>query len=461
MSRIWAVARHMIAEGIRMKIALVFIAIIALLMLTLPFMVAGDGVTLKSRVQSFLSYALGAMTFMLSMLTVFLSCSALSNEIQNKQIFMVASKPIPRWHFFLGKWLGIATLNTMILLIAGLSIAGFTWYLRTLPTDIPGDREAVESEVLTARYTQRPQEPNFDVILRDWEQQMREQGHFSQTSAAEMALIREQRLFDIRRGWRSIGPGQWREYRFDAPLVNREDPGTIQVRIQPASPAGTDHVMFRMLWQAGDLSDVNTVTRELESDFVAERYHVLQVPKSAINNQGVLHLRLANLTQPDTLIFTGEDSLELLYGIGSFGWNLFRALCIIWCRLAFLAALGLLASSFLSFPVACVLCLMILLVAIGHGFLNDAIQWTDKGAETGSTPSRMYNIFSLITGRALLWIIPDFSRYDPIGNMVSGQVVTLMWVMLSFVELIFIKGLLLVLAGCTVFTKRELAQVVV
>ena len=36
MMRIWAVARHMIAEGLRMKIALVFIAILLLVLPSCP-----------------------------------------------------------------------------------------------------------------------------------------------------------------------------------------------------------------------------------------------------------------------------------------------------------------------------------------------------------------------------------------------------------------------------------------
>ena len=69
MSRIWAVARHMIAEGIRMKSALVFMVIIVILLTVIPLTVAGDGVTVKSRAQSFLSYSLGSVGFLLSLLT--------------------------------------------------------------------------------------------------------------------------------------------------------------------------------------------------------------------------------------------------------------------------------------------------------------------------------------------------------------------------------------------------------
>ena len=69
MSRIWAVARHMIAESIRTRVAVVFIVIMAAILLSLPFLVAGDGVTLKSRVQSHLAYSLGSVSFLLSLLT--------------------------------------------------------------------------------------------------------------------------------------------------------------------------------------------------------------------------------------------------------------------------------------------------------------------------------------------------------------------------------------------------------
>ena len=59
MSRIWAVARQMIAEGIRMKIAVVFLVLIGLVVLGLPFSVAGDA-SLTGAVQSFMSYGLSA-----------------------------------------------------------------------------------------------------------------------------------------------------------------------------------------------------------------------------------------------------------------------------------------------------------------------------------------------------------------------------------------------------------------
>jgi hypothetical protein len=76
--KIWAVARHMIAEGLRMKIAIVFIAILLLVLPIMPFTLAGDGVTLTSRVQSFLTYSLTLAGVLLSLLTLFLSCATIA-----------------------------------------------------------------------------------------------------------------------------------------------------------------------------------------------------------------------------------------------------------------------------------------------------------------------------------------------------------------------------------------------
>ena len=74
MSKIWAVARHTIAEGIRMKIALVFLALVGTVVLGLPFSIEGDA-SLTGAVQSFLSYSLTATGVLLGILTIFMSRS--------------------------------------------------------------------------------------------------------------------------------------------------------------------------------------------------------------------------------------------------------------------------------------------------------------------------------------------------------------------------------------------------
>ena len=105
MSTTWAIARHMIAECIRMKLAFVFLGLICLVVLGLPFSISGDR-SLTGAVQSFMSYALSATGVLLGILTVFLSRS-LADELVRRQILLVMTKPVPRWQYVLGKWVGI------------------------------------------------------------------------------------------------------------------------------------------------------------------------------------------------------------------------------------------------------------------------------------------------------------------------------------------------------------------
>ena len=72
-------------------------------------------------------------------------------------------KPVGKFRYILGKWLGILLLNAVIIFIAGISTFMYIQYLRT--TDVAEgmqgdlDRLAVSEEVLTARKTDLPTYP--------------------------------------------------------------------------------------------------------------------------------------------------------------------------------------------------------------------------------------------------------------------------------------------------------------
>lgn len=459
MSRIWAVARHMIAEGIRMKSALVFIVVIAVLLPVIPLTVVGDGVTIKSRAQSFLSYSLSSVGFLLSLLTVFLACGSLANEISQKHIFMAASKPIPRWQFFFGKWLGISTLNAVVLVVTGLVVWGFTqFYIKTRPT-FEADRQALEGEVLTVRYGAKMEEPDLTAMVQDRLRVLREEGRLDEDGFSGQNEVARRIHDELEQSWRTLGPGQAREFEFRNLLVNRDDPGRLYLRFKPTSAVGLDYLMFHVIWQCGDLEDVDTLTQVQEAEFPVKRFHSIPVPLRAVNKEGTLYVRMQNVDPRDGIVFEGADSFEVLYDIGTFHWNLFRALSIIWSRLAFLAVLGLLASTFLSFPVACMVTFLVLLIATGSGFLSEALEGMAVST-AGKDPMWIVGPVLRPLASFFVWIVPDFSKFDPVGTVVAGRVVPLIWVMQSLMTLVVIKGLILGVLGCVIFTKRELAQVV-
>lgn len=140
--RIMAVARTTLAEGLRAKIASGF-ALIILIAVPLFFLTAeGDG-TVRGRVQMFVSYSLGFSGFMLSLLTIFFACRSLSVEISSRQIYAIATKPIPRWQILAGKWIGIMFFDMALLAVVVVAVGfGTRWV-------VAGFRDQLREELQT------------------------------------------------------------------------------------------------------------------------------------------------------------------------------------------------------------------------------------------------------------------------------------------------------------------------
>src|SRR5690606_16375864 len=90
--------------------------------------------------------------------------------------------------------------------------------------------------------------------------------------------------------------------------------------------------------------------------------------------------------EPVSVRFNAADGLQVLYRVGSFEANLARSLVLLWVRLGFLAMLGLTAGTFLGFPVACVLSLMVYTAAALSGYLHESLtQYVALGVSNDMT----------------------------------------------------------------------------
>lgn len=132
MKRVWAIAWLTFQEGIRMRIVLVFLIVLGVAVLRLPFALKGDE-TLSGRLQTFLAYSLGALSVFLGLATAFLSCATLTNEIRTRSLHLVVTKPVTRFQILAGKWLGVNLLNVLMLALSGATIYGFAVYIKNQP----------------------------------------------------------------------------------------------------------------------------------------------------------------------------------------------------------------------------------------------------------------------------------------------------------------------------------------
>ena len=112
-----------------------------------------------------------------------------------------------------------------------------------------------------------------------------------------------------------------------------------------------------------------------------DTFHEFQIPPNLFDTNGVLTIMVVNPNNT-ALLFPLEDGMEVLYPEGGFAVNFVRGLGIIFCWMALLAALGLAAASFLSFPVAAFFSLAMLVVILSSGTLADAVDRARSWAAT-------------------------------------------------------------------------------
>ncbi len=466
MMQVWTIARQMIAEGIRMKIALVFFVLIAAIVFGLPFSVTGDS-SLTGAVQSFMSYSLMTTGLLLGVLTIFMSRS-LSDEFVHHQMYLVVTKPVARWQIILGKWLGMCLLNAAFLLFAGASMYGMVYYIKWThpPRDEVFDEQELNNEVLVARHARDSQVPDFQALAEAEFQRNLEQGKYDQQPNFDPGKQRKNLAGKYEARWRVIGPYETREFLFDNILCDRSADKEIQVRYKAEISGYEKDEIFRAVWRIGDRAK-GAQAYELHVRHVIDRFHTMRVPANAVADDHTLKVTMVNVNPfegerqaGNVLHIRKSDGIQVLFIVGSFEWNLLRLLTMMMCKLMFLGAVAVLMTTVFSYPVACLTSFTVYILAGTRSFLEEALEFM-----TG----REHSMFASVSEFAIQsvahlynmvqWVIPSFSHYDAIEDFVNGRNVSLVWVLTAMGELVVIKTAVILGLAILLFYRREVAEV--
>jgi len=492
-----AVARQVLDETLRMKVALVFLVALVLAISAMPFIV-GDNDALRYRVQQFLAYSLGLTGLLLGLMTIFAACSTLSGEIEGKQAFTVMTKPIDRGRYLLGKWLGLTLLNAVLLAVAGGAIYGFVMlHMVRQPAMDALDRASLHERVLTARVAVAPTLPSMsrDEAEQWVERFLRETGD----SAAARDLV------DSLGGRGALVRGLTRHGEVQARALERlrdqllgggaafinEEGGTraalksIRRRLitqqRSMGPRGRQHSSARFIFNG--LGRAKQLGRSVQLQFKlsgsggvgqatrigwrangrtvgVEQYpldieQTLMLPVEMIDEDGRLVVEAHNLNPAGSVTFDRDDGVQLFYAAGRFGPNLGRGLAMMLVKLAFLAALGLTAATFLGFPVASLLALLVFAAAAASPFILESIGNFGTTPEGPTLLARFVNLIAGGVGQALR----QFAAFQPSAAITHGRMIgwatlglCVGWIGVLWTGLTF-------LIGWVIFRKRELARV--
>ncbi len=457
MRQIYAIARLTFWEGIRMRIVMIFVGLLIFLVLYMPFTLRGDG-TLAGQLQNFLGYGLGAVGLLLSLSTIFLSCSTLSTEMREKSLHLVVTKPVTRFQILLGKWLGVNLLNLLLLGLCGGAIFGFAHYIAGRQEQFARDRLKVRDVVWTARVPATPTPPDFVQIATEEIDAQVAQGALADASRpGEIARFAER----LRNEWRVVPRGDARYFEFDIGVEPKHPDQVIQVRFKAiGSPVPPDE-MLKIGWVFLN-PDGSEITRTETTDQSGNMHEFLVSARGVIKDRKV-RVVIANLHQPPSntnLLFTGEDSLQVLYRIGGFELNYAKAILLMFMRLAFLSAVGLFFSVFVSFPVACLCAATFLLMSMGLPWWLESIGANMEMDMPNIDPyGRAGKYVRVLLVPLIKFLFPNFSYYDGGRQLIDGEFIHLRVLGWCALHMLGLGGALLLLPGWLIFERREVAEV--
>ncbi len=468
----FAIASNVLREAMRLRIAIFFVGLLLIALPLIPLWINLNE-PLRYQVQSYLSRSVGLLFLLAAIMTVLLSCATVAFEIRDRQIWQLMTKPVARVHYLVGKWLGIVTLNVILVVIGGLAIFVQVRSISTRPAQDAADAQAVVEQVLVARQGSYPiyerlspealrevveRRINSDPILMS----EIEDGTKSETEV-KRELVRDV-INEHAASQRTIPAGQERTFEFRGLGLAKRLGAPVTLRYSFDIGRIDPHEVHQVMFKFGD-------GMFSQRNFVPAQPHVMTIqPEDAlkvIGEDGVLRLTIENASYRETeqglervpgigpLVFKA-DALEALYRVDSFEPNFIRALLVQLIKLAFLAMLGVCAATILSFSVATLLSFTVLTIGSLAPFLGMSL---DEYRVKEDAPLLWQMVQHGVRGVASAseWTLRAFGEISPTQQLVEGRLIAWETVVGAFLVLGVVWSGAVFLAGFAAFRRKELA----
>ncbi len=442
-----------------MKVAVAFIVLLVVLLPTMGVSMTGDG-TLKGKLQTFVSYGLSLTSLLLCLLTIVVSVYSLTSDIKQKQIYTVVTKPILRFQFLLGKLLGIILLGVVLLFVFSAVIYTIVIYIPKFHKADQAELTQVDNEFFTARTGLTPTEVDVTKEVLETYDRLEKSGQLppgvlASRKAHDSYINALTKQIELSKQAAEAGHELIWQFNNVEPL----DPNqSLFIRFKYDVSVNPPDLQIIGRWFAGDDrqfkygTEIKTPIYTIDRKDFIRTFHEIEVPADAVADDGYLAVGFLNAPLNKTVvIFPPEDGLEVLYKADTFNANFLRAVLLILFRLIFLACLGILASTFLSFPVAILMCLTVFFTGTISSFCLESFEFLSKD---------LSGVYSYTIG-PIVQLLPRFDKFNPANFLTSARLLS--WFLIAKVAVIMvcIKAGLLWLAALLIFSYKEVAKVVV
>ena len=450
MRRLLAIAGQTVLSAVRFRVVVAAAVLLGVAVVILPLLVKHND-TARMYAQVMLTYNLIVGLGLLGFITLWLACGTLSGEIESGELQLVSTKPIRPWQLWLGKWLGLVGINVLLL---GLSLAVTLGMLYGRSDELPEhQRAALHEQVLLARghvvESATDLERDIEALVSH---------RLAQPDATDLdpEFVREQMTTMARARHEALAPNYRRQWALDfrGSGVGSQQKLHARVRFHAAGrDGGKTH---DTVWVFGDprTGQATRVPRALTTGTA----HEFEIPAGHIGADGWLHVECENRGDT-TLLFPLNSGLVVLYPAGGFAANVFRSAVILLCWLMLLAALGLAASSFLSFPTAAMASLGLLYIALSGGSIRETVQDDSVFGYTEETHEKVSEGLDQIfmpVFQGLDFVVNGITRYSPITDLGAGRLIewAVMWD--AVIRVVVLAGGLCACVGIISLSRRQL-----
>lgn len=462
MKSILAIAHKSLLKAFHDKMFLGITLLFITLLPSLPMILRGDG-SAQGQLQLYISYSLNFIIFFLSLLTIFQSCNSLYEELEKKQLYILATKPIPRWKIIVGHWLGTTLLISMVLIVAtSINFSSIQWifsrYKNSLTT---AERNRISQELFTARRSVPPDQPSMEQLISQKVAEYQKNHPDEKTDPEQLAGKFKQEIFFK---LYCAAPKNEKTWVFKNLHKIHADTLTLRFKVFCSNIPASGKISSQWIFGTTD----STVNRQ-NIKTIPESFYDITVPVSAVSQDGSLTVTFIN-SDKVTVIFPEDKGPEVLYYSTSFFINYCMGILLIFVQISFLAATGVMFSSFLSFPVACLMTLFVYGIGANATSIIQTLSQTVEivhehhHGESLEEVQEQLSVTAILARKILSVVITVFPHLDiinPAGALTNGRLIEYKVVYQGLFFICLLQGSIVLGTGSLIFNRREIAKVTI
>jgi hypothetical protein len=392
---------------------------------------AGDG-TAEGKFKVFITYSFLFASIVLTVANIGIASFAVSFEWKKKTLFLLDVKPVKRWEFIIGKWLGVLSINFIFLLLFFLSLSVFSLVVsRQVGHDFPGQRNIfLTYREISPSATKTSQEKGKEEVIAP--ELMQES---PQTSKETFYVL----------------PKGYRQWVFNN--IGYSGNGRLYLLYKFHISKGGKEKQTLGYWLFGSPGEKKRY--EMVTRVTPEEVHRLMVPVQAVSPEGKLEVTYMNTDPANVSVLFTKTDFKIRYPRGNFFINLISGCVNLLLLFGFISALGIFFSCLTSSLTAVIGTSILTFNAYMHNFaviLYNSLLGQGQAQQGISFAGQISRIILRIS----LFLLPPLNKALPHSYIGDFLLLPASYLAMLFFRIIILGAAPLLLIAVFYMSHREL-----